>query len=490
MTAPIRILLVDDDEADRFITADYLDEAPGDFQLDWACCYSSALRMIEEVGFDVCLVDYQIGGETGIEFLAHARDRGVDCPMILLTGVGHRDIDLAASAIGAADFLDKSALTPTLLERAIRYAVSHSQSVRALSDQRRLLETILESIQAGIVAIGAEGSVLAQNSRFGAMLAELELQTEPEPNRHGESRHSQLSKMIADSGGVSEVESASGRTFELRRDPLAGGGHVLLAVDMSAQKSLQRDMLEAKQAAELANKTKSAFLAKVSHELRTPLNGVFGMAQLLRIGGLTADQNQNIDRLIESAMGLMALIEDLLDISVIEEGRFSLNSEAIRPAMLCNDAADIASAAARSADLEIMVDCRAPEDRIYVGDGKRIKQILVNFLGNAVKFTETGLIRVTADLLEGNRLRFAVIDDGPGISERDQAKIFDRFTQADAEVSRKHGGVGLGLSIASELVQQMQGQIGVKSEPGCGAEFWFEIPQDPTQVCISPSNAA
>ena len=480
MSSPLRVLLIDDDEEDAFITEDHLAEAPGQFDLTWVPRYDDGLAKIRDADFDVCLVDYRIGGETGLEFLSRAVQLGVDVPMILLTGVGQHDVDVAASEFGASDFLDKDTLTPVLLERAMRFAVTNARTLRELARQRNVLETTLESIHGGIVAFDASGNLVAANQRFHALMDEIEMPGAPsdavEVNAVAKGRKLMDSVVAMEREKVVEVEARDNRTYELRCGPVPGGGNVLLAVDVSAQKTLQRNILEAKAAAELANQTKSAFLAKVSHELRTPLNGVIGIAQILKLGDLDEGQTQYVDKLTESAMNLLGLIEDLLDVSIIEQGRFGLTHEPLDVDSLMAEVVDLAQTASPRTDLNISVSVRLPPNLEPVGDGKRIRQILINFLSNAAKFSTNGDIRTSVGLTDARWVKFSVRDDGPGVATADQARVFERFTQADGDVSRSQGGVGLGLSTARELVEQMNGRIGVISNPGAGAEFWFELP--------------
>lgn len=480
---PIRVLVVDDDEEDFFIVSEYLGDAPGEFELRWCSKYSEAMDVLHEEEIDICLVDYLIGGDTGIDFVRDVRDQGFWCPMILLTGVGAHEVDLAASKVGAADFLDKGTLTPVLLERAIRYALEQARALQELSDQRMVLATTIESIQGGIATFDAQDNVVTSNSTFGLYMREAS--TFDTGHSIDADDPTEAARCILNSipdrtkEHKLELETADGRAFECRVSPVPAGGSVMLVVDVTAQKLLQRKIMEAKVAAESANRSKSAFVARVSHELRTPMNGIFGMAQLVRLGQLSESQAQSMDCLLESAKALLALIEDLLDLSLIEQGEFSIHQGPVDIPKIVQDARDIARAAAHDRDLNVDVRIDVATSGEIVGDGTRIKQVLCNLLSNATKFTSQGEIGISVQHTHSGHYRFAVQDDGPGIAPEDHTRIFDAFTQVKSTPSDPARGVGLGLSIASDLVEKMEGKIGVNSEPGAGAEFWFEVPLRP-----------
>lgn len=473
-----KILLVDDDEEDAFIVEELLTDAPGNFQLIWKSSYQLALKIADTVTFDVCLVDYRIGGETGIEFLEKATALGINCPMILLTGVGQHEIDVAASEVGAADFLDKASLTPVLLERAIRYAIAHGAALRDLEYQRQVLTTTLESLQGGIVAFDAQDEVMTANQRFDSLMSELGSQPSAgkKPEAIDTARSILHSVEDRHRDQVVPMESSDGKAFEIRISPMPGQGSVLLVVDVTEQKTLQRSILEAKIAAEKANTAKSVFLAKVSHELRTPLNGVFGMSQLLKLTSLTQIQSNHVDRLEDSAKGLFSLIEDLLDISMVEQGKFQVRNEPLDIHKIVDEACGVALAASAEAGAQIENSVIVDPSVYFIGDSKRIKQILTNFLNNAVKHSDQNIVHVQVRQTVDHWVRFMVRDYGKGIAPKDQLQIFDRFTQISPEQTPSKPGVGLGLSIAKELVEQMSGRIGVVSTLGDGAEFWFELP--------------
>jgi len=231
---------------------------------------------------------------------------------------------------------------------------------------------------------------------------------------------------------------------------------------------------------EQANRLKSEFLSHMSHEIRTPMNAILGFAYLLDQRHLEGDTSDMIKKIRNAGRTLQSIINDILDFSKIEAGHLEIEHAPFRISAILDDLADIMAANAGNKDLELVL-CPPPNlgGQLY-GDALRLEQILINLTGNAIKFSEHGVIKVDISLLEHKgsvaTLRFAVSDAGIGIPLDKQAHIFTAFTQADASTTRRFGGSGLGLSICRHLVQQMGGEIGVISAPGCGSEFWFSIP--------------
>jgi CheY-like chemotaxis protein len=229
-----------------------------------------------------------------------------------------------------------------------------------------------------------------------------------------------------------------------------------------------------------ANQAKTDFLASMSHEIRTPLNGVVGYSNLLRNTQLTPRQSELLHGIDRSTVMLLSLINDILDLSKITAGQLTLDCFAFCPALAVEDA--IATLAPRAAEkgLSITCDIDPLPRQVFMGDERRLKQVMLNLVGNAIKFTETGGVRVkvrAGEVKQGSpvRLDFSIKDTGIGISCDNQTKLFRPFSQADNDISRRFGGTGLGLAICKQLVDLMGGQVGVGSVLGKGSEFYFHI---------------
>ena len=247
-------------------------------------------------------------------------------------------------------------------------------------------------------------------------------------------------------------------------------------IDLSARKELELQMRRAKEAAEAANLSKSAFLANMSHEIRTPMNTITGLVHLLRKDGLTPQQAERLSRIEASGKHLLSIINDILDLSKIEAGKLSLEMTDFALVQVLDHTASIIGESARAKGLEIRLDT----DHVPLwlrGDALRIRQAMLNFAGNAVKFTEHGHVTLRADLLEeeGDRLkvRFSVEDTGIGIAPEAMGRLFHEFEQADNSTTRRFGGSGLGLAISRHLAEMMGGAAGCDSTLGQGSTFWF-----------------
>ncbi|MEI6556760.1 MAG: PAS domain S-box protein [Rhodospirillaceae bacterium] len=363
----------------------------------------------------------------------------------------------------------------------------------AVASSEARLRAIFETVDDGIITIDGFGFIEGVNPAacrlFGyeadEMIGRSVTILMPESRRiHHEGY---VRRYLA--GGVGRVIGTGREVVGLRRNgeefPVelavgelqAGEGAHFLGVvrDITERKRTQDALRAAKEQAEAAGNAKAEFLAMMSHEIRTPLNGVLGMIGLLEDGDLPAESQRYVEAARRSSEALLTILNDILDFSKMEAGRLDLLSEPLDIGRVAAEVVEELGARARERAITLTVEVDADVPACIRGDEGRVRQVLLNLVSNAVKFTDRGGVRVHIHALPG-RVRVAVIDSGIGIPEEALRRLFNRFSQVDSSTSRRYGGTGLGLAIARKLVSMMDGEIGVVSNPGAGSTFWFTLP--------------
>ncbi len=500
--AQVPVLLVDDNAAKRLAIRAVL--SPLGFLIVEADSGLDALRCVMARDFAVILLDVRMPVMDGFETAALIRLRWQSemTPIIFITSYASDElVNADRYAEGAVDFIfapvppdelrAKVSVFANLFTKADELA-RRAREVQASADEWRLLT---DSAPIGIFQTDVDNRYVYTNPRWSEItgMPAAEAAGRPWDAIVSEDQRADLTAKLAD-GPAHRVEIS--HRFELRTAgcpprivlvtstsvPASRGGTsgwVGTLADVTAEAGAEAAMSTARDDATAASQLKSDFLANMSHEIRTPMNGVIGMTDLLLETDLDARQRDYAQTVRNSGEALLTIINDILDFSKVEAGKLELENIEFSIPAIVDDVVDLLADTAQSKGIELVGIVAGSVPAVVSGDPGRVRQVLTNLVGNAIKFTRTGEIVVRVTTAEvagtGTGIRFEVADTGDGIAPDKLETVFQPFVQGDTSTSRKYGGTGLGLAISGQLVALMSGDCGVSSELGLGSTFWFTI---------------
>jgi two-component system sensor histidine kinase/response regulator len=497
------VLIVDDNESKRLAIRSILD--PVGYTIVEAESGLEALRCVMAGEFAVILLDVRMPVMDGFETAALIRLRSQSemTPIIFITAL---DQDEMASsdryAEGAVDFMSAPIRSDELRAKVAAFArlftkaeslAAQARDVQMSADRLRLMT---DAAPVGIFQTDADNRYCYTNPRWSEITGVAAGRAFGEPWDIIIPDQQRWELVGARPGGSTREPELCHR-FEVRPPGLeprilvvtariiieSGGGvagWVGTLADVTAEAGAEAAMAEARDQAHEASRLKSDFLANMSHEIRTPMNGVIGMTALLLETDLDPRQRDYAQTVRNSGEALLTIIDDILDFSKVEAGMMEVEEIPFRVCGVVDDVIDLLAGPAQAKGLELMAIVSDAVPEFVSGDPGRVRQVLTNLVGNAIKFTQAGQIVVRAALTDTTGaepvLRFEVADTGVGIEPDKIGPIFQPFAQADSSTSRKYGGTGLGLAISSQLIALMGGDYGVSSQLGAGSTFWFTVP--------------
>jgi len=496
----VPVLIVDDNAAKRLALKSVL--APLGYSIVEADCGINALRYVMSQDFAVILLDVRMPIMDGFETAALIRRRreSETTPIIFITAHGQHDIeDSDRYAEGAVDFLFAPVKPLELRAKVAAFAGLFTKAetlaarAREVQSSANHLRALTDAAPIGIFQTDTENRYVYTNPRWSEITG---VPADQASGRDWESIIGAEQRAI-DAPAETDPDAAElGHRFELERGGLdrrivlvtsrsmldSGGdltGWVGTLADITAEAGAEAALSEARDAATAASQMKSDFLANMSHEIRTPMNGVLGMTDLLLDTDLDSRQREYAQTVRNSGEALLTIINDILDFSKVEAGKVELEEVDFSVRAIVDGVVGLLAGAAQMKGLELVAVVESAVPSVVTGDPGRVRQVLTNLLGNAIKFTATGeiVIRVRVSDVCGadTMVHFDVSDTGDGIAPDHLASIFQPFVQADTSTSRKYGGTGLGLAISGQLVALMGGDCGVSSELGAGSAFWFTV---------------
>jgi len=494
MSESIKIAIVEDDEALCDLMARRLGrEGHNCVKLRSA---AEALAWLSENAADLLLLDLKLPDASGEELVSALQAKGISIPFIVATGQGSETTAVRLLKQGARDYLVKNSSMLESLPSTIEMVWREIQLENLLAKAReriRLQNATLSTINAfepdGILAVWADGSIASCNS---SLLSAWKLE-EKDVEKGAMHVLSAIASKTASPGGfmkavldvkadfkgivLDEIRSDD-RYFELFSSPMEQDGRIWFIHDFTLHKRAEEKLLAAKAETEANALARSRFFAVVSHDVRTPLNSISGFVSLLESTEMTDTQRDCASVIKSSCEHLLVLINDILDLSRIEHGAIELCLESTSPAHILEECLETFIPASTESGVKLQKEISPDAPQTINADPLRLRQVLINLMGNAMKFTRRGAVTAICRPTPNKQgfIEFQIRDTGIGISKEVQRFLFEPFVQASAEITKQYGGSGLGLAISKQLIERMGGTLSLESEPGKGSTFTFSIP--------------
>lgn len=495
MQEKINILIIDDDEFDRQLIIRALKPSGFKAEVTIATGISDANKILAGASFDCIFLDYNLPGSNGLEILKEIKNLKGICPIIMVTNQGDESLAVKAMKLGASDYISKTLISTESVSQLIRYAlkIKSAQATtekieKKLVEAENRLEKIIANIPIALFSVDKCGMIKYFRGKGKEFLLQFGIEVENKSIYDLDSRlPSQthlFSKAIA-GNCVDDDFVFDDKFYKIVYMPSVDeSGNVSsvdgIIFDNTVAKTSEHELKKSLEESEENQKIKETFLANMSHEIRTPIHGIMNLSDILLKTTLNPEQYKFLTAIKRSADNLLVIINDILDLSKIEAQKMTFENTPFCTREVINVIYDLFKPKAdeNGIALKLEFDSNIPE--LLNGDQVRFSQVINNLVNNAIKFTEKGEVKITAKACEFNEsfcvLEIAVEDTGMGIPQHKLQSIFNSFTQASDDITRKFGGTGLGLSICKKLVEMQGGIIDVKSKLGKGSVFSFKLP--------------
>ncbi|HPD65099.1 MAG TPA: response regulator [Bacteroidia bacterium] len=497
----LRILIIDDDRIDALSIKKSLMQSEAYLSIDYALDATTALQMLEKEEFDCIFSDLKLPDIDGITLMKTIREKGIKIPVVILTSYGDERVAAEAIRAGASDYIPKSLISPEGLSMSLRNALKNYETEKKRQEiEQALVRSEMRLKEAQKLAhIGSfeyhtetrelimteEGqkifSLSPEDVSFSHFLKQI--------HKDDYSAVMQALDMAIKTAEPQDIDfrinTPTGHKFINTRlfvsNPDNGNSYTVLGTiqDITERKKIEAELRRSKEIAEESLAMRERFLANISHEIRTPMNGIIGLTNILLGMETNQEKIDYLKAIKSSGDNLLVIINDLLDLAKIQSGKIKFEEIDFDLYDQLSTTLKILRVKAEEKNISLNFDFDDNIAKSLKGDYYRLNQVIVNLIGNAIKFTEKGEVRLKVNLLHEESgkqyLQFDVSDSGIGIPENKIAYIFETFTQATTDTERKYGGTGLGLSICKQLVELQGGKIWVKSKVGVGSTFSFTL---------------